>query len=274
MSGVQTMKIYSILSKIEQLLDESPKPKFNSGAERRIVDLQEFNDLLGDLKAQIPEDIRRAGGIISERDNTLRNAREKAQDILESAEKEADELRAQAQEAAEKVYQQAVAEYEAMVSENSVYTEACRRAEELQQAAEENADTICNSARAYADDILADVQKVLYEKFAKLLEDFPNMNERDKRYLDELLDHEKKTLNGRYSPYLSGDDDYAVSELRWMSEFWFDGYIAKTKTCEDGIPIMTERYQKMYNSIYDECLYVFIDVDLETYYPLGWKNNQ
>lgn len=123
-------------------------------------------------------------------------------------------------------------------------------------------------------DILADVQKVLYEKFAKLLEDFPNMNERDKRYLDELLDHEKKTLNGRYSPYLSGDDDYAVSELRWMSEFWFDGYIAKTKTCEDGIPIMTERYQKMYNSIYDECLYVFIDVDLETYYPLGWKNNQ
>ena len=161
MSGVQTMKIYSILSKIEQLLDESPKPKFNSGAERRIVDLQEFNDLLGDLKAQIPEDIRRAGGIISERDNTLRNAREKAQDILESAEKEADELRAQAQEAAEKVYQQAVAEYEAMVSENSVYTEACRRAEELQQAAEENADTICNSARAYADDILADVQRYL-----------------------------------------------------------------------------------------------------------------
>ena len=122
-------------------------------------------------------------------------------------------------------------------------------------------------------DILADVQKVLYEKFAKLLEDFPNMNERDKRYLDELLDHEKKTLNGRYSPYLSRDDDYAVSELRWMSEFWFDGYIAKTKTCEDGIPVMTERYQKMYNSIFYECLSM-IDVDLETYYPLGWKNNQ
>ena len=114
---------------------------------------------------------------------------------------------------------------------------------------------------------------MLYEKFAKLLEDFPNMNERDKRYLDELLDHEKKTLNGRYSPYLSGDDDYAVSELRWMSEFWFDGYIAKTKTCEDGIPVMTERYQKMYNSIFYECLSM-IDVDLETYYPLGWKNNQ
>jgi hypothetical protein len=122
-------------------------------------------------------------------------------------------------------------------------------------------------------DILADVQKVLYEKFAKLLEDFPNMNERDKRYLDELLDHEKKTLNGRYSPYLSRDDDYAVSELRWMSEFWFDGYIAKTKTCEDGIPVMTERYQKIYNSIFYECLSM-IDVDLETYYPLGWKNNQ
>ncbi|MDO4853368.1 MAG: hypothetical protein Q4A88_08125, partial [Clostridia bacterium] len=162
------MKIYSILSKIEQLLDESPKPKFSNGADRRIVDVEEFNNLLGDLKAQIPEDIRKAGGIISERENTLRDARERANDILERAQKEADELHEQAQAAAENVYHQAVSEYEAMVSENSVYTEACRRADELQAAAEENADAITNGARAYADDILADVQRYLNE-YMKLL---------------------------------------------------------------------------------------------------------
>ena len=114
-------------------------------------------------------------------------------------------------------------------------------------------------------DILAEVQKALYERLAKLQEDFPSMNEREKRYLDKLLDHENKTLKGRYAPYLSVDYDDAVSELQWISEFWFNGYIAKTKTCEDGIPVMTERYQKMYNSIYDECLYMFIDIDVNTF---------
>lgn len=161
MSGVQTMKIYSILSKLEQLLDESPRPKFSNGVERRIVDVDDFNNLLEELKTQIPEDIRRASGIIHERDNTLRDARDQAKEIVESAEKEADALKAQAQEAAENVYHQAVAEYEALVSENSVFTEACRRADELQAAAEENAEAICNGARVYADDLLADVQRYL-----------------------------------------------------------------------------------------------------------------
>ena len=161
MSGVQTMKIYSILSKLEQLLDESPRPRFSNGVERRIVDVEDFNNLLEELKTQIPEDIRRASGIIHERDNTLRDAREQAKEIVESAEKEAEALKAQAQEAAENVYHQAVTEYEALVSENSVFTEACRRADELQAAAEENAEAICNGARVYADDLLADVQRYL-----------------------------------------------------------------------------------------------------------------
>ena len=182
MSGVQTMKIYSILSKIEQLLDESPKPKFSNGVERRIVDLEEFNGLLEELKTQIPEDIRRAGGIIHERENTLRDAREQAKETIEQAEAEAESLRKQAQEAAETVYHQAVSEYEAMVSENSVYTEACRRAEELQAAAEENADAICNSARAYADDLLADVQRYLND-YMKLINS--NREELDVRPVPE-----------------------------------------------------------------------------------------
>ena len=42
MNGVQTMKIFSILSKIEQLVADSPKPRFNNGANRRIVDEEEL----------------------------------------------------------------------------------------------------------------------------------------------------------------------------------------------------------------------------------------
>lgn len=183
MSSAQTMKIYSILSKIEQLLAESPKPKFNNAGNRRIVDTDELNALLGDLKATIPEDIRRASGIITERENTLRDANEQADVIVAMAQKEADELHNQAQEAAENVYRQAVAEYEALVSESSVYSEAVARAEALRIASEENADAICNGARAYADDILADVQRYL-NAYMKMING--NREELDVRPMPEV----------------------------------------------------------------------------------------
>ncbi len=47
-------------------------------------------DLLEDLKVVIPEDIRRATGIISEADNTLADAKESAAEIVEQAHQEAD----------------------------------------------------------------------------------------------------------------------------------------------------------------------------------------
>lgn len=161
MNGVQTMKIFSIISKIEQLVEGSPKPKFSNAGNRRIVDADELGVLLEDLRATIPENIRKASSIIAEKDNILRDANEQADQIVEEAHKEADDLHAQAQEAAENVYNQAVAEYEALVSENSVYQAALKRAEDLQRAAEDNADSICSGARGYADDILADVQRYL-----------------------------------------------------------------------------------------------------------------
>ncbi|MBR3129069.1 MAG: hypothetical protein IKF65_00935, partial [Clostridia bacterium] len=155
------MKIFSILSKIEQLVEESPKPKFSNAGNRRIIDADELGALLEDLRTTIPENIRKASGILAEKDNMLRDANEQADQIVADAQNEANELHEQAQEAAENVYRQAVAEYEGLISENSVYQAALKRADDLQRAAEENAESICNGARAYADDILADVQRYL-----------------------------------------------------------------------------------------------------------------
>ena len=46
MNGVQIMKIFSILSKIEQLVADSPKPRFNNAGSRRIIDEEELHMLL------------------------------------------------------------------------------------------------------------------------------------------------------------------------------------------------------------------------------------
>lgn len=104
-------------------------------------------------------------------------------------------------------------------------------------------------------DILAEVQKTLYEKFSKHLEENSFLNEKGKEYLEGLLDHEKKAFKANLAPYLYSDyGDYYGWEMSRETDLWFNGYIAKTKTCEDGTPVITERYQQKYDAILAECI--------------------
>ena len=163
MSSAQTMKIYSIISRIEQELEESPRTKFAGATNKRIVEIDRLFDLLSDLKVTIPEDIRRATGILAEANNTIRDARENAKDMVEQAQQEADQIMGQAQASAENLYHQAQVDFENRVSESEVYKEAFARAKEITTEAETNANAIYNGARKYADEILCDLQRYMSE---------------------------------------------------------------------------------------------------------------
>ena len=103
-------------------------------------------------------------------------------------------------------------------------------------------------------DILADVQKTLYEKIVSELLKNASLTESQTTYLEKLLDRENKTLKGNFAPYRLGNLEVEYTSMDGYSEYWFDGYIAKTKTCADGTPETTERYQEKYDSILAECL--------------------
>ena len=108
-------------------------------------------------------------------------------------------------------------------------------------------------------DVLADVQKVLYEKYAKRLEEDSTLTEEAKMYLEGLLDHEMKALNSSLAPYLpNGIDLYNPRmygfEMKRASKHWFNGFIAKTETCENASSATTESYQKKYDAILAECI--------------------
>ena len=57
------MQIFTVIGQIEDLVENSPRPKIN-GATKRIIDIEEMMDLLGDLKVTIPSDIQRANSVI------------------------------------------------------------------------------------------------------------------------------------------------------------------------------------------------------------------
>ena len=156
------MKIFSIINRIKQELEESPRSKFGGG-NKRVVEVDRLLDLLEDLKVVIPEDIRRATGILSEAENTIADAKENAIEIVEQAHQEADTILSQAQAHADSIRADAQAEFDHRVGESEVYKEAFTRASGIAAEAEENATAIYNGARKYADEILVDLQRYLAE---------------------------------------------------------------------------------------------------------------
>ncbi|MDO4493484.1 MAG: hypothetical protein Q4C53_06335 [Clostridia bacterium] len=161
------MKIYSIISRIENALEDGPRSKFSgSKGNFHIVDIDVIGDMIGDLKITIPEDIRKATGIINDANQTIADANERARQIVETAKEEAERIVAQAQASAEEIYQNAQDDFERMVSESAIIEEASVRAGDIMNEAETNANAIYNGARTYADGILADIQRYLSEYHA------------------------------------------------------------------------------------------------------------
>ena len=98
------------------------------------------------------------------------------------------------------------------------------------------------------------MQKELYADISQKLEQDTTINEITRKYLEEHLDREKKTLKGgSFAPYEKYDADIYTHSLDGVTEYWFNGLVAKTKTCADGASVTTERYQELHDGILQEC---------------------
>ncbi len=137
----QPLKIASLIAQLEELIEASPKAKFGGG--KRMVDADAMLDLLGDMKVTIPEDIRRAQGMLLDEAAIITLARDEAESIRSNAERE----------------------FEARVSEHAILAEVQNRANAMLTRAEESARQIVQGSRQYADNILVDIQRYLHDYF-------------------------------------------------------------------------------------------------------------
>lgn len=158
----QTMMIFKIIYQIEQFIEMSPRPKIN-GAGKRLINEGDLMDLLGDLKATIPEDIRRANSTLLDAESILDQAKEQADEVLHNAHAQADDMLHKSYADAEQMRAEAEKKFQNCVIEHEVYQEAVRAAERLQQRAKANANVVYQGAKQYADDILQDVQRYLMQ---------------------------------------------------------------------------------------------------------------
>ena len=140
-------RIEQIIAEIEDFVDSCKFQPF-SGT-NIIVNKEEMEELLMELKMRVPDEIKKYQKIISQQDAILQDARNQAQGMINDAQTQIDELVSD-HEVMQLAYRKAA----------EVVDEARRQAEEIVDGALKDANGIRRSAAEYTDSILANVQEL------------------------------------------------------------------------------------------------------------------
>ena len=141
-------RIEQIIEEIEEYVDSC---KFQPLSTTKIVvNKEEIDELLRELRLKTPDEIKRYQKIISNKDAILDDAQVKADNLIADAQAKAQELVTQ-HEIMQKAYAQA----------NETINAANRQAQEILDSATQDANAIRLSAITYTDDMMASIADVL-----------------------------------------------------------------------------------------------------------------
>ncbi len=186
-------------SRIEQLIDEieeyieNCKPKFMSNTDI-IVNKEEIDELLRELRMKTPDEIKRYQKIISNKEAILQDAREKAEALINEATVHTNELINE-----HEIMQQAYAQA------NEVVTMATAQAQEILDNATMEANAMRTAAMQYMDDMLAHLENVItastqsatsnYESLIGSLSQYRDIIQSNRQELHPVEDLEAVILN-------------------------------------------------------------------------------
>lgn len=129
--------IEELLSELDAVMDKAKSLPF--AADKCVVDSEELNRIVEDIRINLPQEIRQAKAIVAERSTIVAEANKEAQDIINKAQERARTL----------------------VNQEAIYKEAKEKAEKLRSAAEEQANEILRGTFAYSDSILLETENAV-----------------------------------------------------------------------------------------------------------------
>ena len=130
------MDVEGFLAQMEQLLAEARPVPLSASV---MVNRKDFEDVIDDIRASLPEELRQSRWVIKERD-----------EVLEQAEREAEQIVADAR-----------AEAARLISETEVVRQSQRQAERILEEAREQSRVLRLEAEDYVDGKLANFEIVL-----------------------------------------------------------------------------------------------------------------
>ena len=179
-------------SRIEQLIDEiedyidscKPQPFSNN---KIVVNKDQIDELLRELRMKTPDEIRRYQKIISNKEAILNDARTKAEDLVKQATIQTNQLISE-----HEIMQQAYAQA------NEVVTMATRQAQEIVDNATIEANTVRTAAAQYMEDMLGYLENIIvssrqaaganYESLLGSLKHYEDIIQNDRRQLRPIED--------------------------------------------------------------------------------------
>ena len=141
-------RIEKVIEEIEDYIDGCKPQTFSST--KIVVNKEQMDELLSELRTKIPEEIKRYQKIISNKEAILADAQTKADAIIAQAQVKTDELVSEHQ-----IMQQAYAQA------NEVVMIATKQAQEILDNATNDANNIRMGAMQYTDDILKNLENTI-----------------------------------------------------------------------------------------------------------------
>ena len=141
-------RIEQLIDEIETYIDNCKYQPFSNT--KIIVDKEEIDELLRELRMKTPDEIKRYQKIISNKEAILNDARAKAEALINDATIHTNELINE-----HEIMQQAYAQA------NEVVTMATRQAQDILDNATIEANNVRSAAMQYTDSILANVENLL-----------------------------------------------------------------------------------------------------------------
>ncbi|MGN0317251.1 MAG: vacuolar family H+-ATPase subunit H [Lachnospira sp.] len=162
-------RIEQLICDIESYIDNCKYQPLSNN--KIIVNKDQLEDMLAELRLKTPEEIKKYQKIISNRDAIISEAKQQADQILNAAQIKTDEL-INEHEIMQRAYAQA----------NSLIEQATLKAQNILDTATEEANGIRMSAMEYTDDMLAKLQYIIEhsirdnkEKYNSLLNGLENV---------------------------------------------------------------------------------------------------
>ena len=141
-------RIEQVISDIEAYLDDCKFQPFSNT--KIIVDKDQLEDMLAELRLKTPEEIKKYQKIIANKDAILNDAKERSEAMIAEATAHINQLVSE-HEIMQKAYNEA----------NQIIEQAQQQAQDILGNATNEANDLRTRAMQYTDDILANVQSIL-----------------------------------------------------------------------------------------------------------------
>ena len=152
-------RMEQIIEEIEEYIDSCKYAALSNN--KILVNKEEISELISELRAKTPEEIKRYQKIISNKEAILADARKQAETMVNEARTQAEAMLADAGKQKAELIDQHEIMQRAYTQANEIVTEAGAQAQLLLDSAVEDADNIRMGAISYTDDMLQSLQTII-----------------------------------------------------------------------------------------------------------------